>query len=72
MPKFKLTYARVVILEREIEAENKHAAEAIAHDLERDGRLAIYDVEDNYVEYPTGCIVRDIEDYDVIWEIEEI
>lgn len=71
MPKFKLTYARVVILEREIEAENLETAKSNAEYQEMKGELNIL-LGDGGIDIPDESAVRDIEDYDAIWEIEEI
>lgn len=68
---YTLRYARVVILEREIEVPDdagntQGLAEVIAMNMEAKGELGIADI----VAKP-GSEVVDIHDYDAIWEVEE-
>lgn len=66
MKRYKLTYARVVILETVFEARDKYDASQKAIEMEVNGKLGIESVEvtsdDNWV--------RDIQDYEEVWEIE--
>lgn len=67
MKTYKLTYARVVILETFIEAEDEEEAYTKAHELENAGRLGLDDwtaKEDSQV--------SDIQDEENIWEVEEV
>ncbi|MDP2662058.1 MAG: hypothetical protein Q8R28_15140 [Dehalococcoidia bacterium] len=101
MPSYKLTHARVVIMEYSFEAENEMAASeaAYAHDVDTSlveaviasrsdlileaikARFAALPwkalpweqiakaVEEALASFGNGSTIRDIEDYDVIWEV---
>lgn len=62
MSKFILTYARVVYLTREIEAETEGDAYDIALELEEKGELGLEEVT-----AVDGSEVNSIIDYDVVW-----
>lgn len=81
MPKYIQRYARLAILEHEIEAADSDAAEALAHQLECDGKLGLdsvevvlhreqgcYDLTDAWFAKPGSRLVA-IEDYSEIWEL---
>ena len=67
-----LTYGRIVILKREIEAPDD-ATETevigIAHDLEEQGELGIANA--HMVEGKGDSWIDDIVDYEFLWEVEE-
>lgn len=65
MNKYRLTYARCVIMETDIEADSYEEAGRIAWEMEYDGDLGLLD----YVA-KTDSWVRDVEDDENIWEIE--
>lgn len=67
MRTYKLTYARVVYLNEYIEAINKEDALNQAWDLEARGKLGLGEVKAK-----PGSEISSIEDYDVVWEVEEI
>lgn len=67
MRTYKLTYARVVYLNEYIEAINKEDALNQAWDLEAGGKLGLGEVKAK-----PGSEIGSIEDYDVVWDVEEI
>lgn len=67
MAKFELKYARIVILGREIEADNEDDAMDVAWELETKGELGIDDCEP-----VKGSWLKDISDYEEVWEVEHV
>lgn len=63
---YRLRYARIVILETDIEAEDEAAAWKRAWELEDDCRLDIEAVVEK-----DGSQIVDIQDYYTIWEMTE-
>lgn len=67
MPVYRLTYARVVILETEIEAIDEDAAWNQAILAEHHGELGLEDWQAK-----DGSTVRDVDDYEEVWNLEVI
>lgn len=67
MKTYKLTYARIVYLNKYIEATDEMDAIRQAWDLEARGKLGI-----DRVKVKPGSEIGSIEDYDVVWDVEEI
>lgn len=65
MAKFTLYYARLVLLEREIEAKDIEAAWEEAQALESKGELGLKEI----LPLP-GSRVQDIVDYEFVWEVQ--
>ena len=76
MKTYRLRYARVVILETTLQAENEDQAQKKATDLEYVEHtlgLRNYDPEDDQVITPfEGSEIVSITDYDPIWEVSEL
>ncbi len=78
MPTFTLTYARVVILKRRIEAQDYHDAERQAIALENDSKLGLTTVEIKNEDGARSWLwdakpdseIDDIQDEEHVWEIE--
>ncbi len=68
MPKFKVTYARVVVMCVEIDADNEDGALRKAAEMEKAGEMpGVYPVPFHLPSY-----VKDIQDYEPIWEAERV
>jgi len=78
VPTFTLTYARVVILKRRIEAQDYHDAEQQAIALENDSKLGLTTVEIKNEDGARSWLwdakpdseIDDIQDEEHVWEIE--
>ena len=78
MPTFTLTYARVVVLKRTIEAQDRDDAERQAIALENSGKLGLTTVEiknengtrDWLWDAKPDSAIDDIQDEENVWEIE--
>lgn len=74
MTTYKLTYARVLYLERLIEADDIEQAYTKASELEDSLELGIASGEGT-IESPIiiaeGSTLSSIDDYEVVWEVEE-
>lgn len=68
MPKFKVTYARVVVMCVEIDADDEDEALSKAAEMEKAGEMpGIYPVPSHLPSH-----VKDIQDYEPIWEAERV
>lgn len=72
MPEFCLTYAQIVILETDIKAGCMGTAQEKADELSIGRRLGLGELRLGVLGVKKGSRICSIQDYDPIWEIEEV